>query len=741
MQAVANTAAAVPGEILVKFRQDASPAQIRQIHARHGVTSSYQADRTKIERLKLPAALPVETAVARYRAQSEVEYAEPNYLRKAMRAPIDPRFHLQWGLHNTGQPLTGTFPPLSAAVGADIDAPEAWNTVTAAEDVVIAVIDSGVDYQHPDLGGDLLDADSGNIWTHPGEDDLDSTDDDGNGFVDDLRGWNFVGTQFCSIDDAGACHCAEDDPDGSNDPMDDFGHGTAVAGIIGAIGDNQEGIAGVIWRAKIMPLKVLGSAGCGSVADEVQAIEYAIQQGARIVVIASGGAESSAAERAAIQAAQDAGILVIAPAGNDASNNDEHPVYPASYGLANVTSVAASDFDDRLAFFSNYGRSSVDLAAPGDCVLSTMPMGSFGLEQRTSFQCTSDKLRREYDYSAGSSFAAAHVAGAAGLLLAQDSSLTTDELKAILLGTADPNASLKDRTVSGGRLNLHRALKRDFGSTFTGGTGGGGGCSMAAPAEEHPVSLGAAVSLILSLMLPGLLRARGVRRFASTRLFIGLIVLLCSGQISHAQQPEQPTLGTELANPHSLSLKLGLHAYSSSDYFDANDVYFDDSDLTGAAAELEYNYEYHVRSRFALAVGHYDGEDRFAAICCGRVEFSTSYALATVKFDFEFNFGKLQPLRLYLGPGIGLYWFRRTVEVLDQTDRFSAKPYGLHFVVGLDAPIGRRVNVLIETRYASATIDSADELDDRLDVGGITAFLGLTWNFAGSVAAQADEAG
>lgn len=712
IQAAPIAGSFVSGELLVRYKDGISGEQLSIFHAANRVSPSGRTRYANVERLRLPPDISVESAIALYQRRPEVDSVEPNFLRAASRAPLDPNFDRQWSLHNTGQSLKGTFPPISVSIGADIDGPEAWNIQTTAENILIAVIDSGIDGTHIDLTGS----------------------------VQSSIGWNFVGSQFCTMDSEGLCHCDSDDPTGNDDPTDDMGHGTATAGIVGAVGGNQVGIAGVAWRAKLLPLKALGRSGCGSVGDEIQAIEYAIEQGARVILISSAGGDSSAAELAALQAARDAGILVIAPAGNKGSNNDSRPVFPAGYDLPNLISVAASDSRDQLAFFSNYGRNSVDLAAPGDCVYSTMPTKFFAMENDTNFLCTSFKFSRDYDYNAGSSYAAAHVAGAAALLLERDPTLTPDQVRSILLTSVDPNPLLLERTLSGGRLNLHRALLRESASTFAGGAGGGGGCATIAPTDGDSRSDGEAAAFILSLFLPVLLLLRRLRRpggagkgpLVVTRIVIVCVLILFLPRISLGQAPadEDEPRGTDVESPHSASVKVGAHGYLSSDYIDSNEVYFDERDLIGGAIELEYNYQYHIGSRFAMAAGYYEGRDRFENLCCSRIDLSTYYLLATVKFDFKFELGGKSPVRLFLGPGIGSYWFHRTVEVLGKRDRFTERPYGLHFVVGADLPISRNLNVLVESRYASAVIDSANELNDQFDIGGITAFLGLTWNFA-----------
>jgi subtilisin family serine protease len=289
--------------------------------------------------------MTVEEALEIYRNDPEVEYVEPNYYRYATAPPPPddtfflPPFERLWGLHNTGQAVNGT----NGTADADIDATEAWDTTTGSNNVVVAVIDSGVDYNHPDLAA--------NIWINVGEITGNGIDDDGNGFDDDVWGWDFL--------------------DNDNNPMDNDDHGTHVAGTIAAEGDNNTGITGVTWTAKIMVLRFLDGFGVGSVADEIEAIDYAIDNGANIINASYESNSPSNSERAAIDRARQAGILFVAAAGNSGSNSI--PNYPSSYNLDNIIAVAASDQNDNLPPFTGFGFTSVDVAAPGTNTYSSKP--------------------------------------------------------------------------------------------------------------------------------------------------------------------------------------------------------------------------------------------------------------------------------------------------------------------------------------------------------------------------------
>ncbi|MGH7450912.1 MAG: S8 family serine peptidase, partial [bacterium] len=351
----------------------------------------------------------VEAAIARYRQDPRIKYIEPNYRvylfdQRIERFPNDPRFLQLWGLHNTGQ--TG------GTADADIDAPEAWDIETG-KDVLIGIIDTGVDYNHQDLVN--------NIWTNPGEIPGNNMDDDGNGYVDDVHGYDFVN---------------DDD-----DPFDDNEHGTHVAGTIAAMGNNGIGVVGVSWSAKIMALKFLDAGGSGTTAGAILAVEYATRMRARLTNNSWGGGGFSQALRDAIEASGNAGILFVAAAGNDAKDNDLDPHYPSSYDLDNIVAVAATDHRDQLGqcSFSNWGATSVDLGAPGDNILSTTPGNT-------------------YSTFCGTSMATPHVSGAISLVWSRVPGLSSLQVKELILKAVDPIPSLQGRTVSGGRLNVFNAL-------------------------------------------------------------------------------------------------------------------------------------------------------------------------------------------------------------------------------------------------------------------------------------------
>jgi len=392
----------VPGEILVKFKPVAGPNEHASVRAQLDATRKHTF-RSGAEHWKLGPGVTTEQAIERLRNNPHVQYVEPNYLFSTAIAPNDPSYSDLYGLHNTGQ--TGGAP------GADIRAERAWDLTTGSRNVLVAVIDTGVDYTHPDLAA--------NIWTNPGEIPGNGIDDDGNGFVDDVHGWDFL----------------NDD----NDPADDNSHGTHVSGTIGAVGNNGVGVVGVAWNVSIVPLKFLGATGGGgTAAGAVQAIDYATRLGVDVMSNSWGGGGFSNALLEAIRAANDANILFVAAAGNSGTNNDVAPFYPANYDSPNIISVAATDHNDALASFSNYGPTLVDVAAPGVNILSTIPGG--------------------YGYKSGTSMATPMVSGAVALLRSVAPAISVAQIRDLLSSSADRLPSLAGLISSGGRINVFQLL-------------------------------------------------------------------------------------------------------------------------------------------------------------------------------------------------------------------------------------------------------------------------------------------
>lgn len=390
--------------ILVKFNSQVPNRTARSVLKTAGV--AHVESFTLVEGLslaKVSAGQSMDAALAALKANPSVEYAEPNYVVSSFVIPNDTNFPRQYGLHNTGQ--TG------GSNDADIDAPEAWD-ITTGTDTIIAVIDTGVDYNHPDL--------SANIWVNTAEIANNGIDDDRNGYVDDVRGWDFANNDA--------------------NPMDDNRHGTHVAGIVGARGNNAVGVAGVNWSVRIMPLKFMTATGAGNTANAIRALQYAVRMGAKVSNNSWGGGARSQALFNAISAANNAGHLFVAAAGNTGANNDTSPSFPANFNLPNIISVTATDRFDRLPAFANTGPTNVDLAAPGVAILSTTP-------------------NNNYASLSGTSMAAPFVSGAAGLVLSVNPGISVSALKSALLDTVDPVPALNGRVLTGGRLNAFNAVR------------------------------------------------------------------------------------------------------------------------------------------------------------------------------------------------------------------------------------------------------------------------------------------
>jgi subtilisin family serine protease len=396
------------GDLLVKFKPDASAGERQAALARAGAKLRKHFTRTGIDH--------VEVTASTLESDPAVLYTQPNFIRRAVGAgvPNDPAWtnNLLWGLSR-------------------VNAPSAWAAFPpTARDVVVAVIDSGMNYRHPDLAA--------SSWVNRGEVPDNGLDDDGNGYVDDVHGidtWNH-----------------------DTDPMDDFGHGTHTAGIIGAQGDNGIGAVGVAWNPQIVACKFLDSTGTGSDAAAIDCFEYLIDlkvnRGVNIRIASNSwgslrdpNAAFPYALRDAIDAAGQAGIISVFAAGNDGVNADATPFDPASFASASIVSVAASDENDGRASFSNYGASAVDLAAPGTNIFSTYGDG--------------------YAYSSGTSMAVPHVSGTMALMASQNPSLTAAALKQIVLASADRLPQWSGVTVTGGRLNVFAALQASTETTTT----------------------------------------------------------------------------------------------------------------------------------------------------------------------------------------------------------------------------------------------------------------------------------
>jgi subtilisin family serine protease len=410
---IATPAGIREDRVLVRWSPAANPTAVQQLQTSLGAGVLRRAGAVQVVQLR--AGLSVTQALAAFRQSGLIEFAEPDFLLQALIRPNDYRYPDQWNMNNTG--IYGGVP------GADIMAEQGWDLQRDAGGIIVAVIDSGVRFTHEDLAP--------NMWVNPGESGLDALgrdkrtnrlDDDGNGYVDDVHGMNVL--------------------NGSGNPMDDWGHGTHVAGIVGAMGNNTVGVAGVAWRVKIMACKFITASAQYSVSDAITCLEYARVNGARIVTASWGGyAFTSQALRDEIALLRNQGIILAAAAGNDNNDNDTMPLYPASYDFDNIVAVAATDRTDTRAGWSNYGALTVDLGAPGAPVYSTWG--------------GSDS---DYRYNDGTSMAAPHIAGTCALLWARFPSETHQQIIQRILSSVDPLVSLAGRTRSGGRLNLAAAL-------------------------------------------------------------------------------------------------------------------------------------------------------------------------------------------------------------------------------------------------------------------------------------------
>lgn len=363
----------------------------------------------RLAKLSLRSGANIDEAIKIISKHPAVKYAEPNYVIKAIGTPDDPDFVSLWGMNNTGQD--------GGTADADIDAVEAWDITTGDTSVVVGVIDTGVDYNHEDL--------QGNIWTNPNEIPGNGIDDDGNGVIDDIHGYS-------AINDSG-------------DPMDGNGHGTHVSGTIGAKGNNGIGVVGVNWDVTIVGCQFLDASGSGSTAGAIACIDYMtdlkINHGVDIKATNNswGGGGFSQALKDSIDSAGDAGILFFAAAGNGASDNDATASYPASYDSDAVMAIASTDRNDMMSGFSQWGLTSVDMGAPGSSILSTTPGNG-------------------YSTFSGTSMATPHMTGAAALVWSINPDLSPVEMKQLLMASGDANAALTGKTVAGTRLNVASAL-------------------------------------------------------------------------------------------------------------------------------------------------------------------------------------------------------------------------------------------------------------------------------------------
>jgi len=400
---------AVPGEYVVRLKSNMMRTSSKQTLS--NVLGAYVKSTIPSQNIVVvqkPVFEVAASALATLKSNPMVEVAEPNLIYRINRLPNDPMLEQLWGLKNVGQ----KDPSGKVGVaGVDIGAEQAWDITTGSDDMVVAIVDTGIDYNHPDL--------KDNMWVNAAEANGQAgVDDDNNGVVDDIHGYNAITN--------------------SGDPMDDQGHGSHCAGTIGARGDDGVGVAGVNWRVKMMAVKFLSASGSGTLEDAVKAIDYANRMGAKILSNSWGGGGFSQTLFDVIKQSDEKGALFIAAAGNDNNNNDTRPSYPATYAVPNIISVAAIDNKGARASFSSYGKKTVHVGAPGVNVMSS--------------------TGGDYASFSGTSMATPHVSGIAALVWGHETALTGHEVKERILKTARPIAGLKGKVATGGLANAYLAL-------------------------------------------------------------------------------------------------------------------------------------------------------------------------------------------------------------------------------------------------------------------------------------------
>lgn len=408
--AVAAQPESVPGEYVVKLREPLSTYknQMNVLSAELGSYIKSAIPGQNIVVIKRPV-FEIKASVIKAMAQNpNIEVIEPNYIYHVNKTPNDPMLGQLWGMLNVGQADSDK---QQGVAGTDIEATKAWDIETGSKNTIIAVIDTGVDYTNPDLAP--------NMWTNAAElNGKKGVDDDGNGVVDDIYGYNTITN--------------------GGDPKDDHGHGSHCSGTIGAKGNDGKGIVGVNWDTRIMAVKFLDANGSGTLENAIKGIDYATKMGAKIMSNSWGGGGESQTLKEAIERSNKAGALFVAAAGNESNNNDSNPSYPASYQVPNVLSVAAVDNRGQIASFSNYGKNSVHVGAPGVNIVSTTTAG--------------------YQSWSGTSMATPHVSGIAGLIASHEPNLTALEIKNRIITTAHPIAGLRGKVRGAGFASAYAAL-------------------------------------------------------------------------------------------------------------------------------------------------------------------------------------------------------------------------------------------------------------------------------------------
>jgi len=404
----------VPNQVIIGFNFDASQATIddfyNNYHSQFGLeeksnlgTSMKNGPITKLVKTSIPV---TPNLIEKLQNDPRVEFVEPDYIVSINTA--DTYYNLLWGLENNGQDIRGS----TGTSDSDIDAPEAWANLGNSETVIVGIVDTGVDYNHEDLAG--------HMWTNPGEIPGNGQDDDNNGYVDDIHGWNAYRN--------------------NGDPLDDNGHGSHTAGTIGAVGNNQKGIVGISQDVQIIACKFLSRNGMGSTSDAIECFDYfnTLRNQGYDVRVTNNSWGGGGFSTGLYNAMNNPDILHAVAAGNDGVNIDSSPQYPASYNLQNIITVAATDFNDNYASFSNYGN-SVDIAAPGVDIASTYKNNG-------------------YVWMSGTSMATPHVAGAAALALSKDHSMSTNTVKSLIMENADTLHPQSKFSYKNHRLNVNSII-------------------------------------------------------------------------------------------------------------------------------------------------------------------------------------------------------------------------------------------------------------------------------------------
>lgn len=403
-----KTPDAVPGEYIVRLKPNFMEMNQRALSHSLGAYIKSNIPSQNVVVVKRATFESTHSALKALSLNPMVDVAEPNYIYKANRMSDDPMMAQLWGLKNIGQKDSSG---KVGVVGMDVGIEQAWDITTGSDKMLVAVIDTGVDFNHADL--------KDNLWSNEVELKGEAgVDDDNNGVVDDIHGYNAI--------------------TGDGNATDDQGHGSHCAGTIGAKGNDGKGIVGVNWDVKIMAVKFLDANGSGTLENALKSIDYATKMGAKVMSNSWGGGGFSQTLFDAIKRSNDAGALFVAAAGNESKNNDSNPGYPASYDVANIISVAAIDNQGAKANFSNYGKRSVHIGAPGVNIYSS--------------------TGGDYDSWSGTSMATPHVSGVAALVWANEPNLTALELKQRLLQTSRPITGLKGKTKTGGIVNAFLAL-------------------------------------------------------------------------------------------------------------------------------------------------------------------------------------------------------------------------------------------------------------------------------------------